>query len=48
MCECVCEHLRKKKMRGEITEFVVHGEEKKKRCEREINKIIYGRAIVTM
>ena len=30
MCECVCEHLRKKKMRGEITEFIVHGEEKKK------------------
>ena len=26
--------------RGEVTEFVVHGKERKKRCEREINKII--------
>ena len=35
--------------RGEITEFVVHKEErKKKRCEREINKIIRYTSTVTM
>ena len=50
VCGCVCVYLRKKKMRrGEITEFVVHKEErKKKRCEREINKIIRYTSIVTM
>ena len=31
MCLCVGVHLRKKKMRrGEVTEFVVHGEEREK------------------
>ena len=32
MCECVCVHLRKKKKmrRGEVTEFVEHGEEREK------------------
>ena len=35
--------------RGEVTEFVMHGEEReKKRCEREINKIINGRTTVIM
>ena len=36
--------------RGEVTEFVKHGEErkKKKRSERKINKIINERATVTM
>ena len=35
--------------RGEVTEFVVHGEEReKKRCEREINKIINTHATVTV
>ena len=50
MCGCVCVHLRKKKLRrGKVTEFVVHGEErKKKRCKREINKIINGRTTVIM
>ena len=50
MFGCVCVHLRTKKMRrGEVTEFVVHGEEReRKRCKREINKIINGRAIVTV
>ena len=35
VCGFVCVHLRKKKMtKGEVTEFVVHGEEReKKRCE---------------
>ena len=48
MCGCVCVHLRKKKTRrGEVIEFVVHGEKReKKRCEHEINKIINGRATV--
>ena len=32
MCGCVCVHLRKKKLRrGKVTEFVVHGEERKKK-----------------
>ena len=33
MCGCVCVHLRKKKKmrRGEVTEFVEHEEERKKR-----------------
>ena len=31
MCVCVCVHLRKKKTRkGEVTEFVVHEEEREK------------------
>ena len=50
MYGCVYVHLRKKKTRrGEVTEFVVHGEEReKKRCEREINKIINTHATVTV
>ena len=51
-CVCVCVHLRKKKKirRGEVIEFVENREEreKKKRSEREINKIINGRATVTV
>ena len=33
MCGCVCVHLRKKKKmrRGEVTEFVKHGEEREKK-----------------
>ena len=32
MCGCVCVHLRKKKkIRREVTEFVEHGEERKKK-----------------
>ena len=33
VCGCVCVHLRKKKKmrRGEVTEFVEHGEEREKR-----------------
>ena len=35
--------------RGEVTEFVVHGEEReKKRCEHEINKKINTHATVTV
>ena len=48
---CVCVHLRKKKKmrRGEVTEFVEHREEKEKKMSaREINKIINGRATVTV
>ena len=49
---CVYVYLRKKKKmrRGEVIEFVENREEreKKKRSEREINKIINGRAIVTV
>ena len=46
---CVCVHLRKKKMRrGEVTEFVVHRKERKKKCECEINKIINTHATVTV
>ena len=45
-------YMRKKKKmrRGEVIEFVENREEreKKKRSEREINKIINGRATVTM
>ena len=47
VCGCVCVHLRKKKkMRREVTEFVEHIEEREKKSEREINKIINGRATV--
>ena len=40
VCGCVCVHLRKKeKMRtGEVTEFVEHGEERKKRANRKLIK----------
>ena len=32
MCGCVCLYLRKKKMRrGEVIEFVVHGEKREKK-----------------
>ena len=32
VCGCVCVHLRKKKTRrGEVTEFVVHGEKREKK-----------------
>ena len=53
MCGCVCVYLKKKKKmrRGEVIEFVENREERereKKRSEREINKIINGRAIVTV
>ena len=49
MCACVCVHLRKKKkMRREVTEFVEHIEEREKKSEREINKIINKQATVTM
>ena len=35
--------------RGEVTEFVEHGEEREKKgSKREINKIINGRATVTV
>ena len=42
VCVCVCVHLRKKKKirREEVTEFVEHREERKKRSECKINKII--------
>ena len=48
MCGCVCVHLRKKKKtrRGEVIELVEPREERKKRGEREISKIINGRATV--
>ena len=50
MCGCVCVHLRKKKKmgKGEVTKFVEQGEEREKRSKREINKIINGRATVTV
>ena len=50
MCGCVCLYLRKKKMRrGEVIEFVVHGEKReKKRCKCEINKIIEYTFTVTV
>ena len=40
MCGCVCVNLRKKKKRrrGEVTEFVEHGEEIKKRANVKLIK----------
>ena len=45
----VCVHLRKKKMRrGKLSSLVVHGEEREKNVQTEINKITNTHAIVTM
>ena len=55
MCLCmgvgvfVCVHLRKKKMRrGKLSPLVVHEEEREKKVQTEINKIINTHASITV
>ena len=50
MWVCLCASDEKEEdERGEVTEFVEHGEvREKKKSKREINKIINGRATVTV
>ena len=49
MCECVCVHLRKEKIRrGKSLSLLCTKKREKKRCKPEINKIINTHATVTV
>ena len=48
MWVCLCASEEEEDEERKVTEFVVHGKEREKKVQTEINKIINTHAIVTM